>query len=222
MERYGGDHQTHSRELQELRQARVELRPFNIVVGSNASGKSNFLEVFRFLRDIEATSLETAIGIRGGGETLRNFNLDENQVLRICVETDDAQRLVLSVQQDSAIVTEINRTAYEFLIRYDKSDSGYQVLKDSLTEYFTMLETLPMADLVGPEAEPPLSRVLRPEVWDPDTYEVLRSLATVGRCIIERTTQSSVALNFPQTFLIRSKNFRLTTWTFGTYIAIKK
>ena len=33
----------------------VELRPFNIVVGTNASGKSNFLDVFRFLRDIEAT-----------------------------------------------------------------------------------------------------------------------------------------------------------------------
>ena len=167
----------------------VELRPFNIVVGSNASGKSTFLDVFRFLRDIAEDSLESAIGIRGGGEMLRNFNLDENQVLRICVETDDAQRLVLSVQQDSAIVTEINRTAYEFSIRYDKSDSGYQVLKDSLTEYFTMLETLPMADLVGPEAEPPLSRVLRPEVWDPDTYEVLRSFGD-GRTLYYREDNS--------------------------------
>ena len=35
----------------------VELRPFNIVVGSNASGKSNFVDVFRFLRDIAADSL---------------------------------------------------------------------------------------------------------------------------------------------------------------------
>ena len=57
----------------------VELRPFNIIVGSNASGKSNLLDVFKFLRDIADDSLESAIGIRGGAETLRNFNLDDNQ-----------------------------------------------------------------------------------------------------------------------------------------------
>ena len=57
----------------------VELRPFNIVVGSNASGKSNFVDVFRFLHDIAEDSLESAIGSRGGAETLRNFNLDEDQ-----------------------------------------------------------------------------------------------------------------------------------------------
>ena len=80
----------------------VELRPFNIIVGSNASGKSNFLDVFRFLRDIAADSLESAVGIRGGGEMLRNFNLDENQVLRICVETDDVQRQLVHVQDSRA------------------------------------------------------------------------------------------------------------------------
>ena len=181
----------------------VELRPFNIVVGSNASGKSNFLDIFKFLRDIEATSLENAIGIRGGGETLRNFHIDENQVLRIRVETDDVQRLVIDVQQDGAIVTEINRRAYEFSIRYDRSDSGYQVLEDRLTEYFTMLETLPMADPAGSEAEPLLSRSLRPEVWDPDTYEVLRSLGD-GKTLCYREDNSikrhtELPPNFPHT-----------------------
>ena len=107
----------------------VELRPFNIVVGSNASGKSNFLEVFRFLRDIEATSLESAIGIRGGGETLRNFNLDENQVLRICVETDDVQRdRGTHAFRRSAIGMERHRTTYELSIKFDESDAGFEVV----------------------------------------------------------------------------------------------
>jgi predicted ATPase len=30
----------------------VDLRPTNIVIGANGSGKSNFLEVFSFLREI--------------------------------------------------------------------------------------------------------------------------------------------------------------------------
>ena len=194
----------------------VELRPFNIIVGTNASGKSNFLDIFRFLRDIEATSLESAIGIRGGAEILRNFNLDENQVLRVCVETDDVQRqkhVLSGFQRDGAIVTEINRTAYEFSIRYDKSDSGYQVLKDSLTEYFTMLETLDPAG--SEEVEPLLSRSLRPEVWDPDTSEVPRSLGD-GRLLCYREDnlikrRAELPQNFPYTkqgFLIDDVDFR--------------
>ena len=80
----------------------VELRPFNIVVGSNASGKSNFLDVFRFLGDIEATSLENAIGSRSGVETLSNFNLDVERVSRICAETDDVQRRLVTFREGIA------------------------------------------------------------------------------------------------------------------------
>ena len=135
----------------------VELRPFNIVVGSNASGKSNFLDVFKFLRDIEASSLERAIGIRGGGEILRNFNLDENQVLRICVETDDVKRRIVYIEQNRTIGMESSRTTYEFAIQFEESDSGYRVLTDSLIEQFTMLEIFPSDSPADSEAESQLS-----------------------------------------------------------------
>ena len=154
----------------------VELRPFNIVVGSNASGKSNFLDVFKFLRDIEATSLENAIGIRGGGEILGNFNRDENQVLRICVETDDVKRRIVYIEQDRAIGMESRRTTYELSIQFDESAPGYQVLTDNLTENFTMLEILTVAESADPEAESQLLRFLNQEVWDSDNSEDLRSL----------------------------------------------
>ena len=118
----------------------VKLRPFSIVVGSNASGKSNFLDVFRFLRDIESTSLESAIGIRGGAEALRNFNLDENQDLRICVETDDVQRYRIPVPSDSVFGTKTDRTTYELSLRFDESDVGFEVVTDRLIEHFTIFE----------------------------------------------------------------------------------
>ena len=133
----------------------VELRPFNIVVGSNASGKSNFLDVFKFLRDIEASSLENAIGIRGGAETLRNFNLDENQALRVCVETDDVQRHRIPTPADGAFGIRIDRTTYELSISFDTSDTGFEVTIDRLIQEFTIFEL----DSSGKE------RGLKPHMW---------------------------------------------------------
>lgn len=51
----------------------VELRPLNIVVGSNAAGKSNFLEIFRFIRDTVIEGLENAVSLQGGMEFLLNL-----------------------------------------------------------------------------------------------------------------------------------------------------
>ena len=39
----------------------VELSRFNVVIGSNAAGKSNFISVFRFLRDIARHGIVNAI-----------------------------------------------------------------------------------------------------------------------------------------------------------------
>ncbi len=118
----------------------VELRPFNIVVGSNASGKSNFLDVFRFLTDIEASSLEDAIGIRGGADALGNINLDDNRVLRISVDTDDVRRHLAHATSDGTFGIKIERTTYEFTIRFDESDEGFEVVTDRLTEQFKVVE----------------------------------------------------------------------------------
>ena len=140
----------------------VELRPFNIVVGSNASGKSNFLDVFRFLRDIADDSLESAIGIRGGGEALRNFSLDMNQISRICVETDDIQRhIVGAMPGDEGIFgIERNRTIYELAIKFDESDVGFEVITDRMLEQFRSLN-LELADnQYDPKARPWL-----PIIW---------------------------------------------------------
>ncbi len=47
----------------------VELKNRVFVVGANASGKSNFLDVFRFMRDIvkQAGGLQYAVDQRGWG-----------------------------------------------------------------------------------------------------------------------------------------------------------
>jgi predicted ATPase len=47
-----------------LREVNQTLNPFEILVGSNASGKSTFLDVVAFLSDLVANGLEAAIETR--------------------------------------------------------------------------------------------------------------------------------------------------------------
>ncbi|EMY78652.1 hypothetical protein LEP1GSC060_3862 [Leptospira weilii serovar Ranarum str. ICFT] len=56
-----------------FRKAEVRLTDRIFVVGANASGKSNFLDVFRFLRDIvkQAGGLQFAVENRDGVSKIR-------------------------------------------------------------------------------------------------------------------------------------------------------
>ena len=51
----------------------ISLNKFNIVIGANASGKSNFAQLFKFFSDIALYGLEDAISRQGGMEYLLNF-----------------------------------------------------------------------------------------------------------------------------------------------------
>lgn len=59
-----------------FRSADVNLQQREFIVGANASGKSNFLDVFRFLRDIariDGGGLQKAIKTRGGISKIRSL-----------------------------------------------------------------------------------------------------------------------------------------------------
>ena len=51
--------------------AEAVLHDRNFLIGPNASGKSNFLDIFRFLREVATAGLSTAIENRGGISALR-------------------------------------------------------------------------------------------------------------------------------------------------------
>jgi predicted ATPase len=72
-----------------FRQVDVALRERQFIVGPNASGKSNFLDVFRFLRDIakpEGGGLQKAIKDRGGVSKIRSLATRKDPEIAIEVE----------------------------------------------------------------------------------------------------------------------------------------
>jgi AAA ATPase domain len=60
--------QVRAKNFRSLRDVTVDLQPLNVLVGPNASGKSNFLDVIQFLGDAVREDLRPALERRGGFE----------------------------------------------------------------------------------------------------------------------------------------------------------
>ena len=76
-----------------FRSVGVDLQERQFLVGPNASGKSNFLDVFRFLRDIakpEGGGLQKAVKDRGGVSKIRSLAARRDPEIAIEVHLADA------------------------------------------------------------------------------------------------------------------------------------
>lgn len=119
----------------------ISLREIVYLIGPNASGKSNFLDVFRFLRDIvdpNGGGLQQAVGSRGGLKKVRSLAARRHPNVEFEIELkeslDDASapadwRYVLSLKGESSgkrrvliDAEEIYHAGERILARPDRSD----------------------------------------------------------------------------------------------------
>ena len=49
-----------------IRKQKIELRPINILIGANGSGKSNFISFFELLRSVSEKNIRTYVEMKGG------------------------------------------------------------------------------------------------------------------------------------------------------------
>lgn len=67
----------------------LELRPINILIGANGSGKSNFVEVFSFLNAIRRGRLRNYTAERGGADTILHFGSKTTPAIGIKISFED-------------------------------------------------------------------------------------------------------------------------------------
>ena len=88
----------------------LDLGQFNVIVGANASGKSNLLHVFRFLKDIADHGLKDAISLQGGVDFLTNARIGRAQPLSVTITADADERFTLRATTMSPIEAQFDRT----------------------------------------------------------------------------------------------------------------
>lgn len=75
----------------------LELRPINLLIGANGSGKSNFIEVFAFLRMIRDGRLQEAVVRAGGANRVLHYGAKATPQISIEVDFADVNRYELAL-----------------------------------------------------------------------------------------------------------------------------
>lgn len=67
----------HIQHYKSLSDVRIDFKEVNVLVGLNATGKSNVIDAIRFIKDAVLYDLDHAISDRGGIEVVRQYRRRE-------------------------------------------------------------------------------------------------------------------------------------------------
>lgn len=56
-----------------IRDAKIELRPLNVLIGANGAGKSNLVSFFKLMNEMMGSRLQVHVGTTGGAESLLHY-----------------------------------------------------------------------------------------------------------------------------------------------------
>ena len=111
----------------------IHLNDFNLLVGANASGKSNLVQAFQFLRDIVNHGLENAISLQGGVEYLRNIKIAQSQPFSFRVVMQGESEGFWPGRHRESRSFKIYKIDYKFSLKFYENESGYAVDQDKMT-----------------------------------------------------------------------------------------
>ena len=120
-----------ARNFKSFKKLDMKLGDLNILIGANASGKSNFADIFKFLRDIENSSLNNAILEQEGFQNLRNIKAGLEEPLSLEV-VSERELLILMAKMWKTIGIKIYETIYKCSITPLDREPGFQINEDSL------------------------------------------------------------------------------------------
>ena len=92
-----------------IREQNLSLRPLNIFIGGNGSGKSNLIQVFRFLKEIVNQNLANYTAIKGGADTLLHFGRKRTPEMEFFLEfggeaASNSYRVFLTGTDDDSLI----------------------------------------------------------------------------------------------------------------------
>jgi predicted ATPase len=113
----------------------VELSWLCVVIGSNAAGKSNFISVFKFLRDIARHGVVNAIAMQGGADYLRNTRIgnERDLVVQVTYEPDTKEEAMDRTGKGGSVLEVRScESSYEFALHFNATGDGFSIVRDRL------------------------------------------------------------------------------------------
>ncbi len=151
---------------------KLDLRPLNIVIGANAAGKSNFLEIFRFLRDIAEHGIENAVSLQGGMDYLGNLQIRDRST-RVAFEAH-----VPSGDGDTSLSGEVT-------ILPRSGSPGFQIVTKETSSGFPDLLEILSGDIRIFDFDPGLSKRAIPVSGKADLEPDGSNLALILRRVLQ-------------------------------------
>lgn len=116
---------------------KIQLRNFNVLIGANAAGKSNFIEILKFLRAISQHGLKNAMSMQGGIKYARNVEISSNTELGIRVVCEHDDRYVRKTD-DGMVGVQPYKVTYQFGLKFE--NGGYEIVDDRIEQEFIFFE----------------------------------------------------------------------------------
>jgi predicted ATPase len=113
----------------------VELSRLNVVIGSNAAGKSNFISAFGFLRDIARHGIVNAIAMQGGADYIRNAKIgnERDLVVQVIYEPERGEDVIDRTGKDGSLLEVRScESSYEFALHFNAAGDGFSIVRDQL------------------------------------------------------------------------------------------
>lgn len=113
-----------------IEEAEIEFNPLTMIVGANASGKSNIINVFRFIENIMTDGIENAVALQGGIQYISNANLPKGEKIEIRFTIDVSNESWMRHLQNKKLALEVQEIDYKFIIQPNKKGGGYHIAYD--------------------------------------------------------------------------------------------
>jgi len=115
-----------------IREANITLRPINVLIGANGSGKSNFISLFHFMNRLVNQGLQQFVAQSGGANQILHYGRKTTERLHIELwfrtgeETTNGYECSLIPTAEDLLVFEAERTYFHRHTRYDRPFVGKQ------------------------------------------------------------------------------------------------
>ncbi len=121
-----------------FRQLKLDLGSFNVMIGPNSAGKSNFIQIFRFLRDIVESGLENAISLQGGVEYIRNLSLgDTEKIMSLKINVQPLKKIRPIKHTEQGIIgIKPTEFKHDFSLEFSDDNETYKVVNNKLCQKF--------------------------------------------------------------------------------------